>query len=294
MLDIVDSLTVYVLLEDYAGYNSSFIAQHGVSFLVEARSGSQRIKVLFDAGPDHEHVLSNAVNLGLSLRDIDYVVLSHSHYDHTGGLIGLLRHVRKTLPIVAHPDIFKMVVDLEPRLRYVGIPPDPATAEKEIEELGGMLILSKNPVKLAAGISTTGEIRPDERVDYEKQATLKLFRVVDGEILEDPINEEIGLAINMRDGVVVIAGCSHPGIVSMAKKAAAVFNKDRVKAVIGGFHLINADDARISRTIEGLKELGVKDVYTGHCTGLKAEYAFMQGFGDGFRKLHAGMVISFS
>jgi 7,8-dihydropterin-6-yl-methyl-4-(beta-D-ribofuranosyl)aminobenzene 5'-phosphate synthase len=90
---------------------------------------------------------------------------------------------------------------------------------------------------------------------------------------------------------VVVSGCSHAGIVSIVKHAIRLTGEERVRAVIGGFHLIDASNDRIGRTVEEFKRLGVGEVYTGHCTGLRAEAAFLEAYGERFHKLHSGMVI---
>ncbi len=88
-----------------------------------------------------------------------------------------------------------------------------------------------------------------------------------------------------------MGGCSHAGIVSIVKHAIRITGEERVRAVIGGFHLIDASEERIKRTVEEFQKLGVEEVYTGHCTGLRAEAAFLQAYGGRFHKLHSGMVI---
>ncbi|MBP1912723.1 MBL fold metallo-hydrolase [Thermococcus stetteri] len=78
---------------------------------------------------------------------------------------------------------------------------------------------------------------------------------------------------------------------SIVKHAVGLTGEKRVRAVIGGFHLIDASEERIRRTVEEFKRLGVGEVYTGHCTGLRAEAAFLEAYGERFQKLHSGMVI---
>ncbi|BAA29968.1 MBL fold metallo-hydrolase [Pyrococcus horikoshii] len=276
---------IYTLADDYAGYNSPFWAQHGVSFLVEVEGK----KILFDTASYAEPILFNMKLLNLNPRDIDMIVLSHNHFDHTGGLLGILREINRKVPIFAHPEIFKVSFALEPEFMYAGTP----RLKEEAEKLGGIWILTRDPITLMPGVFTLGEIKEEEKVEFEKGST-GLFKIEDGRVIEDKVEDEIGLAINTRKGLVVLAGCAHPGIVSMVKKAIKLSGNDKVYAVLGGFHLINAEDSRIEKTVEAFKELEVKKVYAGHCTGLKAESRFAQELGDRFEKLHSGKIIEIS
>jgi len=289
----VDELKVYTLAEDYAGYNSPFWAQHGISFLIEVRINDIKRRILFDTGSYAEPILFNMKLLNINPKTIDMIILSHSHFDHTGGLLGIMKEINKEIPIFAHPNIFKVSFAIEPEFMYAGIPPLRGGSKEEIERLGGIWILSKDPIQLMPGVFTLGEITKEEKVEFEKKVTIGLYRLEEGRIIPDNVEDEIGLAVNTRKGLVIIVGCSHPGIVSMIQKAIKISGINKVYAVIGGFHLIDAEDKRIKRTVSAIKELGVKKVYTGHCTGLRAEKAFADEFGKDFEKLHSGKIMLF-
>ncbi len=284
----VKKLGIYVLAEDYAGYNSPFLAQHGISFLIETDSG----RLLFDTASYSEPIIFNMRTLGIDLA-IDKIVLSHNHFDHTGGLLGLLKYINRKVAIFAHPNIFKVSFATETKFTYVGIP-NLREIREEIERLGGTWILSRDPIVLMPGVFTLGEIKEKEKVYFERAATISLHRLEDGRIVRDNVEDEVGLGIATEKGLVVVSGCSHPGIVSMTLKAMKISGY-RAYAVVGGFHLIEADEARIGGTIRALRDLGVEKVYTGHCTGLKAESMFLEEYGvGGFEKLHSGMFIDLS
>ncbi|MCD6324357.1 MAG: MBL fold metallo-hydrolase [Desulfurococcales archaeon] len=289
----VKSLKLTVLVEDYAGYGSKFWGQHGISVLAEAETPSGTYKVLFDTGTSHEPVLHNAELLGVKLGDVDYVVISHNHYDHTGGLPGLAKVLGEGTPVIAHPEIFKVSYAFEPHLRYIGPTPNPTALRRAVEDAGLVWLLSKNPMKLFDGAYTTGEIPPQEREGFERDMTITVFKEVEGKLVRDLIEDEIGLAFVTDEGLVVLGGCSHPGIVSIVKKAMEVTGVKEVRAVIGGFHLISASEERIDSTVKAFQDLGVKEVYAGHCTGLRAEAALQKAFGTSFKKLHSGMRIRF-
>lgn len=287
-----DSLKIFVLAEDYAGYNSLFLGQHGISFLVEFEFGGIKRRILFDTASYADPILFNMKLLGIDPKTIDMILLSHSHFDHTGGLLGIMRKINKEIPVFAHPNIFKVSFAMEPEFLYAGIPPLRGGTKEEIKKLGGIWVLSRDPIRLMSGVFTLGEIKKEEKVEFEKETTVGLYKLVNGRVIPDEVEDEIGLGIVTKKGLVVIAGCSHPGIVSMIQKAVNISGVEKVYAIVGGFHLISAGDERILRTVKKLKEYGPEKVYTGHCTGLKAEAVFLEQFGERFEKLHAGKIIN--
>ncbi|WP_148882197.1 MBL fold metallo-hydrolase [Thermococcus aciditolerans] len=275
-------MRIYVLVEDYSGYESPFLAQHGVSFLIE-KAGKG---ILFDTGQSAEPILHNMKLLGLDPSShVDYIFLSHCHYDHTGGLLGILKAIGRRVPVIAHPSIFRRHFVMKPYLRDVGIP----FRREEVEELAD-LYLAPKPLEIIEGIYSTGEVC--NRENFE-QGHIGVYTLRDGQIMEDTIMDDMSLVAKTSEGLVIVSGCSHAGIVSIVKGAIRLTGERRVRAVIGGFHLIDASDERIERTVREFKELGVEEVYTGHCTGLRAEAAFLEAYGERFHKLHSGMVMEF-
>lgn len=274
-------MKIYTLVEDYSGYESPFLGQHGISFLIEYKGK----KLLFDTGQNEKPVLYNMKLLGLEPGEIDYIFLSHCHYDHTGGLLGLLKAIKKRIPIIAHPSIFRKHFVVKPYLRHVGVPFE----KKEIEATGELFLIA-TPFQIVEGLYSTGEIWEHE--DFER-TSLEVYTLREGKIVKDELLDDMSIAVKTSRGLVIVSGCSHAGIVSIIKRAVEITGEKRIRAVIGGFHLIDASEERIDLTLEEFKRLGVEEVYTGHCTGLKAEAAFLESYGDAFHKLHAGMVMEF-
>ena len=273
-------MRIYVLIEDYSGYESPFLAQHGVSFLLE-KDGK---RILFDTGQSAEPILHNMRLLGLDPSShIDYIFLSHCHYDHTGGLLGILRAIGRRVPVIAHPTIFRRHFITKPYLREVGVP----FRRGDIEELAE-LYLTSGPLEIMEGVYSTGEIR--DREEFEK-TELEVYTIENGRTVRDELRDDMSLVAKTSEGIVVISGCSHAGIISIVKHAIRLTGDERIRAVIGGFHLIDASEERIQKTVEELQRLGVQEVYTGHCTGLKAEAALLEAYGENFHKLHSGTVI---
>ena len=274
-------MRVTVLVEDYSGYESPFLAQHGVSFLVEKGNRS----ILFDTGQSAEPILYNMKLLGIDPKSIDYVFLSHCHYDHTGGLLGMLKAIGKRVPLIAHPTIFRRHFVVKPYLREVGVP----FRREEIEKLAE-LYLTSEPIEIVSDIHSTGEIKVRETFEEDK---IGVYTIEGGRIVEDKLLDDMSIVAKTPEGLVVISGCSHAGIVSIVKHAINLTGEGKVRAVVGGFHLINASEERIKRTVEEFQRLGVEEVYTGHCTGLRAEAEFLRAYGKRFHKIHSGMVIEF-
>lgn len=286
----VEELKIFVLAEDHAGYDSLFWAQFGTSFLIKCKTGDVEKNILFDAAIFAEPILHNMKLLGLDpKKDIDMIALSHCHFDHTGGLVGMLKEIGKqNIPLIAHPDISRTVVEMESHLWSIGLTTE--NTKESIEREGAKWILTKEPMKLAPGVMTSGEI---ER-DFEKKVTLASYNLEAGRLVKDEILDDMSLYLDTEEGLVIVSSCSHAGIVNMVKQGMKLTGEERVRAVIGGYHLIDADEERVKLTVKALKDLGVEKIYTGHCTGLKAEAVFLDSFGEKFEELHSGKIIRFS
>jgi len=270
--------------------NSPYLAQHSVSFLLEITIKEEQRTVLFDAGADSGPVLANMKTAGLDPTRVDLIVLSHSHYDHTGGLEGLVRAIgKKDLPIIAHSQLFRTTFITEPFFRHVGI--TGADAKRKIEEAGGRWILSDEPIMLGTGLLYSGTVPRCH--NHESAAGMKLFQIQENKVLPDDIDDDVSLYINTPKGLVVVTGCAHAGIVNILEYGRQLTGKDQIFSVVGGFHLTGADDSRIDWTIACLQSLVTEKIYSGHCTGLKAEGRLLERLGERYRSFHSGKQIRF-
>jgi len=289
--DCLDSLNVTVLAEDSVLYESAFLGQHGIALYLEARRGTQKRNVLVDVGQNPEALLYNMKLLGIEASSIDAIVLTHRHYDHTQGLAAVLRAIGKQdLPVVAHPDLFKLNFVVDPFLRSVGVMS--ADARPRIEENGGLLFLTADPLPLLPGLTTSGYVQ--RQTDFE-QAGASL-RTIDaaGRVVVDPMDDDISVvACTASAGLVILTGCSHAGIVNITRQALAAYPGAGVGALIGGLHLVEASTERIAQTAAALRQLNVEKVYAGHCTGFDAQVELRAVFGSGFQPLRTGMVFAF-
>jgi 7,8-dihydropterin-6-yl-methyl-4-(beta-D-ribofuranosyl)aminobenzene 5'-phosphate synthase len=241
--------------------------------------------VLLDAGKGMP-VAYNADSLGVDLSKIDKIVLSHGHYDHTGGLREVLRRARKPIEIIAHPDVWQAkYARRQGQLdRYIGIP----FCRNELERLGASFKLAANPVKISEHIITTGEI--PMVTDFEP-IDAPLF--VKGKYGWEPdrLADDQALVLKTEKGLVVILGCAHRGIINTIYHARQLTGISEIHAVIGGSHLGVASEERLWLTIAALRELDVQRLGLCHCTDLPAISVLAQEFGDRFIFNKAGTVI---
>ncbi|MGQ9543548.1 MAG: MBL fold metallo-hydrolase [Candidatus Bathyarchaeia archaeon] len=281
----VDNLRVTVLVEDSASIeNPNLVAKHGLSILVEAIGAGLNLRILMDAGPPADLALRNASIMGIDLKNIDAIFISHGHYDHAGGLLEVLKIIGRPTPIIAHPRIFQPKIIFKPKLTYIG----PQFDEATLKVAGGIPILCRGPVKVSAGVSTSGEIARETRFEKVKG----FWTLEDGQLVEDPILDDQALYINVRGkGLVVISGCAHSGIVNTLRHIQRVAGVDSLYAIIGGLHLAKAEDEKIRMSIDEVERLNPKAIYPCHCTGLKAIHYLLERFKDRCRPICTGDTI---
>lgn len=286
----IEKVGIITLAEDYAG-GGKCLAQHGVSFLIEVVYQTGRTQVLlFDTGFYHDPIIFNANRLNAPLEKVEKIILSHAHYDHTGGLLGLLGEIGQKVDIIAHPHVFKQSYYKGKANKNIGM--ENIHTKELAEQLNAKWKLSKDTVEVLPAVTFLGEI--PRKVSFEQDLTIQLRTQVDGKWVDDQIEEDSAISIDTPKGLIIISGCSHAGIVNIVNRAIQVTGKEDVFAVIGGFHLISADDTRIDQTSQSLKDLNVENIITGHCTGGDAEYRLKQDFKESYQKLFAGKRLEFS
>ena len=283
---MVRSLRLSVVVEDSVSMeNPNLVAKHGLSFLIEAETkDSKRLTLMMDTGPSPDIMLHNMESMDINPQNIDLIVLSHGHYDHTGGLLEVLGKIGRQTLVVAHPKIFDLKLRNKPILRLIGSP----FGFSDVERAGGVMLCARNPVAIGEGIVTSGEIAhetPLERVEE--------FWTVDGGLfVDDAIVDDQALLVNLENkGLAVITGCAHAGIINTIRHAQKVMGIDKVYAVIGGFHLAHADDERIAATIRELVGLNPMIIRPCHCTGFKAVRQLIEAFGDRCLPLRTGDIL---
>ena len=236
----VSKMKITILYDNYI-FTEGTQADWGFACLIE---DSQKT-ILFDTGAKGDILMHNVKTLNADLSKIDLIVISHNHWDHTGGL--------------------KSVLDSNSNLK-VYMPFSTASADKElIKGTGATVLTEKEPKEILDGVYLTGEMG--------------------GEIKEQ------SLILDTSKGLVIITGCSHPGIVNILKQAKSILNKN-IYLVIGGFHLHKHSDKDIDKIIGEFKSLGIEQCGCSHCTGDNAIGLFAEAYAENFVKLGTGKVIT--
>lgn len=279
---MIKSLKLRVVVENFAPIgNTQIWALHGLCLFLKINLGSGYLKMLLDTGAAPDVTLHNSEALNIDLRDIDQIFLSHGHYDHTGGLIGILKRLNRKVPIIAHPDIFSPKLKAVPSMKFIG----PPFTSKEAEDAGADIIYSREPFDLADGVMTTGQIerkKPFEKVEG-------FWTIKKGLYFPDNIPDDQALIVNVEGkGLAVISGCAHAGIINTIRHSQKVTGIEDIYAVIGGFHLHRANEERIDSTVEALLELDPEIIRPGHCTGAKAVCRLMSAIGERCQPLASG------
>jgi 7,8-dihydropterin-6-yl-methyl-4-(beta-D-ribofuranosyl)aminobenzene 5'-phosphate synthase len=268
-------------LSENTASSGHFLGEWGLSILVE----TEEVMVLLDAGKSYS-MIYNAGTLGIDFGKIEKVVLSHGHYDHTGGLRELLRRMRKGVDIIAHPDIWQAKYTRREGEadRYVGIP----FQQDELESLGGRFRLASQPVHIADDLMTTGQI---PMVTSFEEIDAALF-VKDGSIWKpDKVMDDQALIVKTKPGLAVILGCAHRGIINTLYHAQQLTGTAEIHTVIGGSHLLRSSEERLWQTIAALRELDVQRLGLCHCTDLPAASLLAQEFREKFFFNKAGTIV---
>jgi len=253
------------------------LAAHGLSCLITLNHQGRLTRILMDTANDPLPLLNNLEALGHQPEEIDAVVLSHGHPDHYGGLLGFLaRRSGPPPPVYLHRDIFHSKLFLTPRGR-VG----PWRLEMEKLQAAGVEVHQNQGPELILGqLLLTGTV--EATTPCEKR--LPVFKLlIQGKEEPDHFSDEQALVARVQGrGLVVIGGCSHPGIVNMVKYAEKLTGVDKVALVLGGFHLTAGGDDLIQNTIQGLREINPDLIMAGHCTGFRAHTRLAAALPDNF------------
>lgn len=310
--------------QGYSGANDICSASHGLSLLLTAKHEGITQTLLFDAGADPELWKTNAAKLQINQADIDAVVLSHYHYDHSGGLRGAIPAI--TLARGEKLDSLSQVLaDIHPSgivsrgrpsvevladIHSSGIvsrgetstfvegdvlvhKPDNPTA-KELRELGATVELHSEEHTLCNGcFYVSGHI--PRKTEFEKGLPGHVTLMNGKWVLDTDIADERYLVCKVKDrGLVVFSACSHAGIINVCSDAKQRARGGPLFGVVGGFHLAGGQvQGRISRTVDNLKTLDPAIVLAGHCTGWRAKAQLAMDFEGRFQPLAVGGTYTF-
>jgi 7,8-dihydropterin-6-yl-methyl-4-(beta-D-ribofuranosyl)aminobenzene 5'-phosphate synthase len=232
-------------------------------------------RILFDTGDHPDTVLKNARELGVDLINVQEVILSHYHQDHTGGLLYLRREFAKDNPsALSRVHVGRGIFWNRPKQSGEGN--NMVAAKPAFEATGGVFIEHNGPVELYPGVWLTG---PVPRVYPERNwGGAGVVKTPDG-LKEDNIPEDMSLVFDTDKGLVVLSGCGHSGIINTLEYARNRIRQAPIYAAIGGFHLYGLDDSKLDWTAAKLRDFGLKQLLGGHCTGIEAVYRLRQQVG---------------
>jgi 7,8-dihydropterin-6-yl-methyl-4-(beta-D-ribofuranosyl)aminobenzene 5'-phosphate synthase len=305
----VDAVRVWILTDNYydalrpdseiakhyrATPGKSIHAEHGLAYFVETTIGMQTNSCVFDFGLDPCGVINNAQLLGVDIGKADAFILSHGHFDHWTGAAEILtqnigRMTTKAKFYVGEEAFLPRYSRRKGSSEIIDIGQLDRTA---IEACGVEIKEIRDPTQIIPGAYCTGKI---ERVTEYETIPPNLLVERDGKLESDDFRGEQALFFLLKDkGLIILSGCAHSGIVNTIKQVQKISGVKKIHAIIGGFHLINAEPEIIVNTVSEILAMGPKHVAPAHCTGFEAIVAFSRGMPSEFILNVAGTRYSFS
>lgn len=269
-----------VLVENTAGKNRTQ-AEHGLCYLLE----TDEKKFLLDTGQGM--VLKNNLDrIGINLNTIDSIILSHGHYDHTGGL-AVAQAGMNNFRVYAHPQAAekKFARNADGSARSVGM----TDASRQLMDEQADWIPVEGPMDMGGGLHLTGPI--PRLTDFENTGGAFFLDTACTQI--DLIPDDQSVFFETAKGTVVILGCAHAGVINILKHIQTLTNHRPIHTLIGGMHLINASEERINRTVDALRELNIQRIFPLHCTGFAAAARLWNEFPGQCTTAPVGTVLEF-
>ncbi|ABK17761.1 MBL fold metallo-hydrolase [Syntrophobacter fumaroxidans] len=259
------------------------LGEHGFAAFVEIPGDT----VLFDTGQGYS-LVHNALRLRKNLADASRLVLSHGHYDHTGGILALLG-MRDGCDIVAHPDVFSerfwvMETDGREKAVSIGMP----WPETYLSTRGARFRLERAFTEIAPNVFITGEV--PRRTLFELGSPKFTVRAQKGFAM-DPLLDDLSLVLKTSKGLVIVLGCAHAGVVNIMRHAVEKTGVSRIHAILGGTHLGLSPAPQFDPTIEAIKSADIGLLAVSHCTGQQPVARLASEFGERFAFGNVGFVI---
>jgi 7,8-dihydropterin-6-yl-methyl-4-(beta-D-ribofuranosyl)aminobenzene 5'-phosphate synthase len=276
---VQNRLRITILCENTVGPVSGTLGEHGFAALVEGEG----VSILFDTGMG-ETLLGNALRMNKDLHRVERVVLSHGHFDHTGGLLPLLRNCGGK-EVYAHPAVFSRRYRVKDNGESIpiGIPYD----EDFLRGMGARFDLDTRFREIAPGVFLTGEV--PRKTTFEK-GDRSMFRDPQGR-QSDLLEDDQSLVIRTSKGLVLLFGCCHAGVVNTIEHAREKTGEQRVYALVGGTHLGFSSAEQTEATVRALRGFGIGRIAAGHCTGFAASARLLREFPGGFLPANVGYTL---
>lgn len=260
----------------------NLIGEYGFSCLVSVDDR----RLLFDTGSDGA-LFHNSKALGVRLEEIEDLVISHGHFDHTGGILQLLEQYGNKR-IYAHSRLFlpRLFPLNNGKMKKIGSPFN----REELEKAGAKFIFTDHYAQIVPGVYISGEVPRSN--DFED--TGGDFQVeCNGHIESDKLQDDMALIIDHPEGLIIISGCAHSGLINTIAHACRMTGKTKILAYIGGTHLLNASPQRMDKTVAALKPYDIGKLIVAHCTGFYASARLYNEFGAMVIKGETGMRFKF-
>ena len=273
------SVKATVLCENYVYSQVGAIAEHGWAVYLETNQGN----FLFDTGQG-KAIINNAQYFHKDLSIIKGIIISHHHFDHTGGLLSVLEQTGK-VPVYSHPELFKNSFSLRSNVeRNIGIP----FRREILESKGADFVFNTEPKEIVPDMIFSGEI--PRKTSFEI-GDKKLLVKQDDNYIQDNMIDDQTLIIKTKKGLVIILGCSHSGIINIINHVIEKTGESHIHTIIGGTHLGPADQEVRGKSIQALKQFDIERIGVSHCTGLETSMQLCYEFGERFFFCNVGTVV---
>lgn len=279
---MIATVSCTVLVDDAQAATPGITAEHGLAFWIVADG----TRILFDSGQTERVLRENARSLGIDLAAAEAAAISHGHYDHAGGIAGILEE-RPDLPVFLHPDAllprFSRAADGS--ARAIGMP---ARAVRLLAGRGSATRAARGTAEIRPGIFLTGEVprtgppeAPTERFFLDERCTVA-----------DPFRDDQALVVDTQEGAIVFLGCSHAGVANTVTHALSLSRTGRLRALVGGMHLAQAPRPRCEQLADLLEGLHPRAVGPSHCTGSGAAAHLRSRLPAAFVAVRVGTILT--
>ncbi len=273
----ISKLRIHVVVDNLAVNPGKILGEWGLALLVEIEYEDGTTKyVLYDTGQSGTALLNNVEQMRLPLEKVSHIVLSHGHYDHTGGLVKVLERLNAlgVRPhVIAHPAIFeRKLVVRKGEVKYIGVP-----SRREEIETRSWLILTRDPMSVVPSVLFSGEVL---RYGYPEYTPDMYVAHPDGRLIRDSMSDDTALIVQTRRGLVILTGCGHSGILNIIEHARALTKVQKIFAIIGGLHQERETRENIEKLCDELARRGVELIVPLHCTGVRATSIMLNKLGD--------------